>query len=137
MGRFAADLMPWQRAAAATMLSASVWTLLYFLFLRTPLPSGSHIRTVEIAGLLGGVLAGAVSRAFSRRVWPLALGAAIGIILGGSEAYVSDTAASFWQRAAGGLVMGRYALALWITIIGGWAVANVVVGRLRGRRTRT
>ena len=44
VGRFLHDLGPWQRGAVAAIVNACAWTLLYFLFLRTPF---------RLAGLYG------------------------------------------------------------------------------------
>ncbi len=86
MGRFLHGLAPWQRGAVATIANACAWILLYFLFLRTPLPAGWTMRSAEFACLAAGVMGGALACMTSRRLWPVALGAATGIILGGAEA---------------------------------------------------
>lgn len=129
MKRFRDRLAPWQRGAAAAIVNASFWTLLYFLFLRTPLPPGWSIRTAAIACLGAGVIGGAVACLTSRRLWPVALGAGIGIILGGAEAVVSDVTISYWRRLTGSLAIVPLPLYLWLSIIASWTAVSLALKR--------
>lgn len=125
---FVAALTAFQRGIVSTLLNACIWTLFYFLLLRTPMPTGWTVATVYKAGLLSSFVGGAMCRVTSARVWPLALGAAVGIVMGASEAYFSDVILSFWRRVEGGLdIPGRYPLRLWLTIVAGWTIAHVAV----------
>src|SRR5215468_5719796 len=105
MAGFLEGVGSWQRGIIAAIVNACAWTLLYFLFLRTPLPTGWTMRSAELGCLTVGVIGGALACMTSRRLWPVALGAAIGIVLGGAEAVVSDVSLSYWQRVTSGFVM--------------------------------
>ena len=122
--KYIGALTRWQRSLVSTLLCASVWTLFYFLFLRTPLPPGWTIRRAEYVCIAVGAAGGALWRLISRRLWPVAIGAGAGIALGGAEANVSDTSISYWQRMSGGLVWAPLPLFLWMAILGGWAMAS-------------
>jgi hypothetical protein len=122
--KYIRGLTRWQRSGVSALLCASVWTLFYFLFLRTPLPPGWTIRRAEYVCIAAGAAGGALCRLISRRLWPVALGAGAGIVLGGAEAYVSDTFISYWQRASGALVLAPLPLFLWMAILGGWTIAS-------------
>jgi len=74
---------------------------------------------------------GALACMTSRRLWPVALGAATGIILGGAEAVVSDVSISYWRRVTGGLVMAPLPLYLWLCIIASWVGVSLALGRWR------
>ena len=124
--KFISALTPLQRSAAAALLCASIWTLFYFLFLRTPLPRGWTIRRTECVWIVAGAAGGALCRLISRRLWPVGLGAGAGIAFGGAEAYVSDVYMSYWQRMSSGLVLAPFPLFLWTAILGGWAVARLI-----------
>jgi len=129
MRRVLLGLVPWQRGTIAAILNACVWTLLYFLFLRTPLPAGLSMRSAELALLAAGVVGGAIACIISRRLWPVALGAASGIILGGAEAVVSDISISYWQRVTDGFVMAPLPAYLWLCIIASWVGVSLALGR--------
>src|SRR5262245_46324046 len=90
MARFLHGLAPWQRGTVAAIMNACAWTLYYFLFLRTPVPTGWTMLSAKLACLAGAALGGALACMTSRRLWPVALGSAVGLILGGAEAVVSD-----------------------------------------------
>jgi hypothetical protein len=129
MGRFVRGLALWQRGTVAAIVNACAWTLLYFLFLRMPLPAGWTVRSASLACLAAGVMGGACACVTSRRLWPVALGAATGIILGGAEAVFSDVTISYWRRVTGGLVMAPLPLYLWLCIIASWVAVSLTLGR--------
>jgi len=111
------------------MINASAWSLVYFLFLRTPLPAGWTIRSAELASLGARIIGGALACTTSPRLWPVALGAATGVILGGAEAVVSDISISYWQRVTSGLVVAPLPLYLWLSIVMSWVGVSLALGR--------
>jgi hypothetical protein len=129
MRLFLHRLAPWQRGTVAALVNACAWTLVYFLFLRTPLPAGWTVRSAEFACLAAGVMGGALGCLTSRRLWPVALGAATGIIFGGAEAVVSDVSMSYWQRVTSGLVIAPLPLYLWLSIVTSWLGVSLALGR--------
>lgn len=129
MSRFIDGLAPWQRGCVAALVNASVWSLLYFLFLRTPLPDGWTIGSAKGACLAAGVIGGVLACLTSRRLWPVALGAAVGIILGGAEAVVSDTLISYWQQIVDAMIMAPFPLYLWLCIVASWIGVSLALGR--------
>jgi hypothetical protein len=147
---FVNGLEPWQRGLVAAIVSACIWAPAYFFFLRMPLPGGWTIRGATLACLAGGCVAGAAGCLVSRRLWPIAVGAAAAIILGGAEAVWSDVSMSYWERVRSGLVVAPLPLYLWLCIVSAWMVVSVTLGRWefgravidtattarRGRRTR-
>jgi hypothetical protein len=139
----------WQRGLVSAVVNACVWTILYLLFLRTPLPVGWSIRTAEVVCAGVGIVLGGLGCMTSRRLWPIAVGAAAGIVMGGAEAVVSDTSMSYWQRVCSGLVLAPFPLYLWLAIVGSWISVSVALhrwhvpqavtaglARVGGRRTR-
>ena len=134
MGRYVDGLTMWQRLIVAAIFSVSLWTLFYFFAMRTSLPAGWSVRRAELAILAVAAAGGALSRAVSRTISPVVFGAAAGVVLGGSEAYVSDVSVSFWQRVAGGLVNTPFTILLLVVIASAWTVAHVVLRRWRAWR---
>jgi hypothetical protein len=129
MRQYVRALTPRQRGAVAAIVNACAWTLVYFLFLRTPLPVGWTFRAAEFACLAAGVVGGALACMTSRRLGPVALGAGAGIILGGAEAVVSDVSISHWQRVTSGLVLAPLPLYLWLTIVASWVGVSLALRR--------
>jgi hypothetical protein len=132
--KYVKGLMTWQRSLIAAMVSVSFWTLFYFFALRLPVPTGWSIRRAESTMLILAAIGGALSRCISRKASPIVLGAAAGIVVGGSQAYVSDVSTSFWQRVAGGLVTTPFTVLLLVAIASGWALAHACVRRWRAWR---
>jgi hypothetical protein len=126
---YLAGLAAWQRGVVAAILNTCVWTLAYFLFLRAPLPAGWSVRDAMHACLAFGCVGGVLGCATSRRLSPIAVGAAAGIILGGAEAAWSDISMSYWQRVTSGLVVAPFPLYLWFSIVGTWMLASIALGR--------
>jgi hypothetical protein len=127
-------LAPWQREVVASLVFANVWTLFYYFCLRTPIPSGWSLRTWIWASTAASGVAGALCRMASHRAWSVAAGSALGIVLGGGRAYVTDTFISAGQQLWRGLTaVGPYPIFMWAATTCGWAAADMAV-RLRRRK---
>jgi hypothetical protein len=95
------------------------------------------IREALLLGLMVGIIGGGLSRTISRRLWPVGVGSAIGIVVGGGEAYTSDVFLSFWQRVWDSLAtMGGYSFGLWLAIVVSWMAAERAVRRRQLPETR-
>jgi hypothetical protein len=112
-----------------------VWAHVYYRIVTTPMPPNWTIANVEYAGLGAAAVLGVLARGLSRRVIPVALGGAVGILGGSYRACVSDITISAWQRVECGLV-GLYPAWLLVTFTGVWVFVHLVVRRVRVRRYR-
>jgi hypothetical protein len=100
--------------------------------LTTPLPALWTLHSAELACLVAGIIGGALACMVSRQLWPVALGAAVGIVLGGAEALVSDISISYWQRITSGLVLAPFPLYLWLCIVVSWMGVSLGLRKWQG-----
>lgn len=115
---------------------ALAFGLAWYVFVTTPLPQQWSLRHAWLLGLGGAVIGGALARAVSPSLAPVAGGAAMGIVLAAAVAQwrVSDVTISAWQAVWAGLTqMLAYQIAVWITVVASWLGVHVAL--LARRRT--
>lgn len=130
LGRF-------ERNALVTVAVALASGLAWYAFVTTPLPKQWSIREAWLVGLGGAIIGGALGRAVSASLAPVAGGAGFGILLASAlvQWTVSDIRISAWQALWAGLTqMLAYQIAVWSTVVAGWIGVHMA---LRARRRTT
>lgn len=116
--------------AAVALASGLAW----YVFVTTPLPKHWSIREAWLVGLGGALIGGALGRAASPSLAPVAGGAGFGILLASAfvQWTVRDISISPWQALWAGLTqMLAYQIAVWSTAVAGWIGVHMA---LRARR---
>ena len=131
-GWHAGRVLPMLRVLLAFGAILMALAHLYFRVILTTVPPGWSVNDVENIGLGAAAVLGVGSRALSRRLAPVALGAVAGILLGAYRAGVSDVTISMWQQVMNGLLR-VYALCLWSTFVGAWFLVDLAVRRRKLR----
>ena len=126
-----------ERNALVTAAMALVSGLAWYAFVTTPLPKQWSIREASLVGLGGAIIGGALGRAASASLAPVAGGAGLGIFLASAlvQWTVSDISISTWQALWAGLTqMLAYQIAVWSMVVAGWIGVHMA---LRARRRTT
>jgi len=126
-----------ERNALVTVAVALASGLAWYAFVTTPLPKQWSIREAWLVGLGGAIVGGALGRAASASLAPVAGGAGLGILLASAlvQWTVSDISISAWQALWAGLTqMLAYQIAVWSTVVAGWIGVHMA---LRARRRTT
>jgi len=126
-----------ERNALVTIAVALASGVAWYAFVTTPLPKEWSLREAWLVGLGGAIIGGALGRAASTSLVPVAGGAGLGILLASSlvQWRVSDITMSAWQALWAGLTqMLAYQIAVWSTVVAGWIGTHMAL-RARGRTT--
>lgn len=126
-----------ERNALVTVAVALASGLAWYAFVTTPLPKQWSIREAWLVGLAGAIIGGALGRAASASLAPVAGGAGLGILLAPAlvQWTASDIRISAWQALWAGLTqMLAYQIAVWSTVVAGWIGVHMA---LRTRRRTT
>jgi len=123
-----------ERNALVTAAVALSSGLAWYAFVTTPLPKQWSIREAWLVGLGGAIIGGALGRAASASLAPVAGGAGLGILLASAlvQWTVRDISISPWQALWAGLTqMLAYQIAVWSTVVAVWIGVHIA---LRARR---